>query len=502
MKLDADLQSIQEARNMVQEAREAQRLVEGMDQSRIDAIVKNMAQAAESEAGRLAVLAVEETGFGKADDKRIKNVFAARDVYDAIKDMKTVGIVSRDDIRKVWEIAQPFGVIAGIVPSTNPTSTVIYKSLIAVKARNAIVFSPHPAARRCSAEAAEVMQRAAEQAGAPSGLVQCLTLPSMTATNELMKHPSTDLILATGGSAMVEAAYSSGKPAYGVGPGNVPVYVHASANIQEAVRRILESKTFDFGTICASEQALVVDAEVKSEFVATCLRQGAYLLDEQEKQKVSAVIMNGKGLNPSIVGRSPQVIGELSGISVPEDARVLIAEETNIGSGYPFSAEKLSPLLALYTVNDWQEGCRICMQLLAFGGMGHTLGIHCENEAVIESFGLEKPASRIVVNAGTTFGAIGATTGIMPSLTLGCGSYGHNITSDNIGPRHLMNLKRVAFGLKEMRLERAAVGYETRRADEGNRQEAQPADNGASLGISREEVLDIIKSVLAEMKTS
>lgn len=492
MKLDSDLQAIQEVRHFLQEAKAAQKQLEKMTQSQIDSIVAAMAEAAESEAERLGAMAVEETGFGKVADKKAKNLFVARDVYSAIKDMQTVGIIRKDDRKQVWEIAQPVGIVAAIIPSTNPTSTVLFKCMIALKSRNAIVISPHPSALRCSQESAAVMRTAAEKAGAPPGLIHCLSVPSLEASGELMRHKLTDIILATGGTAMVKAAYSSGKPAYGVGPGNVPVYIHRSANIPRAVSMILQSKTFDYGTICASEQALVVDQAVKDELIAELKRQGAYFLNAEEKEKVGSILIIGKGMNPNVVGRSPQVIAGKAGITVPEDARVLVAEESEVGHAYPFSMEKLSPVLALYTVSDWQEGCHRCIDLLELGGLGHTLGIHGEDLSIIEAFGLEKPASRIVVNTGTTFGGIGATTGIMPSMTLGCGSYGNNITSDNIGPQHLMNIKRVAFGIKEMRAEpdtNRVVSLVTESVESSNK-----------LGITRDEVAQIIKSVLSEMQ--
>jgi acetaldehyde dehydrogenase (acetylating) len=447
---DIDLQSIQEVRNYLEEAKSAQKIIQKMSQSEIDQIVESMVNAAREEAERLAVMAVEETGFGNVADKTVKNLFAANDVYNAIKDMKTVGIVRRDEQNRVWEVAHPVGVVAGIVPSTNPTSTAIFKSLIAVKARNAIVFSPHPSAAKCTAEAARIMQEAAERAGAPKGLISCLTKPTLPATNELMRHKLTDVILATGGTGMVKAAYSSGKPAYGVGPGNVPVYIHESADIAKTVQLIIQSKTFDYGTICASEQALVVDQSIKERVVSEFKKQGAYFLNEEEKQKVASVIMVNGALNAKIVGKSPQVIAEIAGIEIPSDTKLLIAEETNIGKEYPFSIEKLSPILAFYTVKDWHEGSDICVKLLELGGLGHTLGIHCEDEKLIEEFAIDKPVARIIINSGTTFGGIGATTAIQPSLTLGCGSFGNNITSDNIGPQHLINIKRVAYGIREM----------------------------------------------------
>jgi acetaldehyde dehydrogenase (acetylating) len=492
MNWDSDLESIQEVRNQLRRAVQAQKLLEALSQQQIDEIVREMALEAGHSAASLAELAVEETGFGNASDKTAKNNFVAHEVYHAIKDMKTVGVIRKDERNKVWDIAQPVGVIAGIVPSTNPTSTVMFKAMIALKARNAIVFSPHPSAKRCSLAAAERMQAAAERVGAPPDAIQCLTMPSLEATQELMTHKLTQLILATGGKGMVKAAYSSGKPAYGVGPGNVPVYVHRSANLELAAKRILASKIFDYGTICASEQAIVVDEAVKQPLMNELTRLGAHFLSPSDKDKVSKLIMVGGSLNPHIVGKSPQYIAEMAGIVVPIDATVLIAEETEIFSTVPFSLEKLSPLLALYTVQDEQEGCDYCKRLLKLGGLGHTLGIHCEDLQVIEAFGLEKPASRIIVNSGTTFGGIGMSTGLLPSMTLGCGSYGNNITSDNIGPQHLMNIKRVAFGIREI---------------ESNQQEAltshdigRTINQNSLLGITREEVMEIVKRVLFEAK--
>jgi len=494
MNWDADLRSIQEVRHYLHEAKSAQKQLERMTQAQIDGIVKAMAEAAETEAERLGAMASEETGYGKAVDKKAKNLFVARDVYAAIKEMPTVGIIRRDEARRVWEVAQPVGIVAAIIPSTNPTSTIIFKCLIALKARNAIVISPHPSALRCSLESAKVMREAAEKAGAPAGLIHCIAQPSLEATNELMKHKLTDIILATGGTAMVKAAYSSGKPAYGVGPGNVPVYVHRSADPAKAARLILQSKTFDWGTICASEQAIVVDRAIKPRLVDELKRQGACFVGEEEKRRIASIILIGKGLNPKIVGKSPQIIAGMAGTSVPDNARALVAEETEVGLAHPWSVEKLSPLLALYTVDDWQEGCRRCMELLELGGMGHTLGIHCEDMAIIEAFGLEKPASRIVVNAGTTFGGIGATTGIQPSMTLGCGTFGNNITSDNIGPQHLLNVKRVAFGIREMATDAPQV--QSAAAERA----VQSLTSQGKLGITREEVMQIVKKVLSEMQ--
>jgi len=496
LNLDQDLQSVQEARNFLQEADKARRTLASMTQEQIDAIVEAMAKAARREAERLAAMAVEETGYGNVADKTVKNLFAAVDVYESVRPLKTVGVLRRDEERKVWEVAEPVGVVAGIVPSTNPTSTVIFKTLIAVKSGNAIVFSPHPAAARCTHEAARILREAGERAGAPAGLVQCLSRPTMAAVRELMTHPLTSVILATGGREMVKAAYSSGKPAYGVGPGNVPVYVHPSADPAEAVRLIVRSKSFDYGTICASEQAVIVESGNKRQVVAELKRQGAYFLNETEKAKVAAIILSGGTLNPRIVGRSPRAIAEMAGITIPEGTRVIVAEETGVGKEYPFSVEKLSPILALYTVSDWREASDLSRRLLDFGGLGHTFGIHCRDESVIRQFALAQPAYRIVVNSGTTFGAIGATTAIQPSLTLGCGAVGNNITSDNIGPLHLLNIKRVAFGVKDAPEAPTASAEPVQRPAAAK---AEPPRCPFPGDIRKEDIMEIIRDILKEM---
>ncbi|TCP31547.1 acetaldehyde dehydrogenase [Scopulibacillus darangshiensis] len=485
MMLDKDLSSVQEVRSFLKTAHTAQKKLEKMTQNQIDRLIQTMSDAAKNHAYTLAEMAVYETGYGKAEDKLTKNLFAANTIYDAIKDKKTVGIINRDENNRVWEIAQPVGVIAGIVPSTNPTSTVIFKALIAVKAGNAIVFSPHPSAAKCTSETAKILQQAASQAGAPDGLITCVTQPSLAAANELMTHQLTNVILATGGSGMVKAAYSSGKPAYGVGPGNVPVYIHSSADVQRAVHHIVESKTFDNGTICSSEQAIVVDKKIKRKVKEEFKRKGVYFLDDHEKKQVASIILINGSLNPKIVGKSPQAIAEMAGILVPPSAKALIAEEESVGKDYPFSVEKLAPILALYTVENWETANRFCEELLKLGGLGHSMGIHAEDQQIIEKFGLEKHVSRLIVNAGTTFGGIGATTGLQPSMTLGCGSFGNNITSDNIGPQHLMNIKRLAFGIQEMEKEEPAIPRQ---------------QSNSNVTISKEEVAQIVKSVLQEMQ--
>ncbi|MCM3768522.1 acetaldehyde dehydrogenase (acetylating) [Neobacillus niacini] len=494
MKLDQDLLSIQEVRDKLRNASAAQKTLAEFSQENIDRIVKNICDAAVSEAERLARMAVEETGFGNVKDKITKNLFAARQVYEAIKDVKTVGVIAEDVDRKVWEIAEPVGVVAGILPSTNPTSTVIFKALIAVKARNAIVFSPHPSALNCCLEAVRVVQEAAVAAGAPNDIIQCLEHPTLAATQELMTHKLTDMLLATGGPGMVKAAYSSGKPAYGVGPGNVPVFVHKSADVAQAARQIVQSKSFDYGTICASEQAVVVEEGVKRLFLQELKKNGAQLLTAQEKERVAKVILNNRSLNVEIVGKPPQTLGKLSGITISENTRILVGEEVEVGKNIPFSIEKLSPILALYTVKDRREGSDLCLKLLEAGGLGHTVGIHAQDDEVIREFALKKPAGRIVVNSGTTFGGIGATTGILPSMTLGCGTYGNNITTDNIGPRHLLNIKRVAFGVREM-----ANEDERKAISSGTPEETVEASANLNLEINEAEITKIILKVISQL---
>ena len=446
MELDRDLASVQEARNLLKAARTAQGALKEYSRDQIDAIVKAMKEAGEAESCRLAAMAVEETGMGRYEDKCFKNYFASHHVYEYIKDMKTVGIVRKDEAAKMWEIAEPVGVIAGIVPTTNPTSTAIFKSLCALKARNAIVFSPHPSAVRCTAEAARVMNQAAVAAGAPANVVGCLTNVSLEATQELMKNPITSIILATGGSALVRAAYSSGKPALGVGPGNVPAFVERTADLANAAACIVKGKSFDNGTICASEQSVVAESCIAEELIGHLKRNGAHFLDPDEVAKVSAVVMlPNHGVNPRVVGKDPQFIGQLAGIAVPAHAKCLVAPLAGVGPQYPLSYEKLSTVLAFYRVQDWHEGCERCLQLLAIGGIGHSLAIHSNNEAVIQEFALKKPIFRLLVNTPAALGGVGATTSLAPSFTLGCGTWGGSSVSENVSPMHLINTKRVVW---------------------------------------------------------
>src|SRR5712691_323791 len=443
---DRDLASIAEARALARRAKHAGLELAELSQERIDAIVDAMAAAATQQAEAFARLAVEETGYGVVEDKVQKNLFSSQKVYHFIRPMKTVGVIARYDDRRVIEIAEPFGVVAAIVPSTNPTSTAIYKILISLKARCAIVISPHPQAVRCITRVAEGMDEAARRAGAPAGSITWMTMVTLEGTQELMKQRDVAVILATGGMGLVRAAYSAGKPAYGVGPGNAPAFIERTANVKKAVHDIITGKTFDNGVLCSSENSVVVDgpiaAEVRREFQA----QGGYFMNKAEMDAVARDLVTPQRLpNPALVGKAATVIAEKCGITVPSGTRVLMAPLEGVGRDYPLSIEKLCPVLSFYIVKDWREGCERCKQILRYGGMGHTMSIHSRNDQVILEFGLHKPAFRIVVNTPTTHGSVGLSTGLDPAMTLGCGGYGGNITSDNISPRHLLNIKRVAY---------------------------------------------------------
>lgn len=445
---DLELQSIQEARVLTERARKAQIKFSEFSQEEVDEIVRCTAEIAERESERLAGLAVDETGFGVFEHKVLKNKFASRTVYESIKDIKTVGIVNEDKEKKVLEIAAPAGVIAALVPCTNPTSTVIFKALIALKSGNAIVFSPHPKALKCITEAAEVLRVISHKIGAPEDLISCMSKPTLEGTAELMKLSS--LILATGGSAMVKAAYSSGVPALGVGPGNAPAVIERSADIPLAVKRIIAGKTFDNGTICSSEQSIVTEDCISQNVKKELETQGAYFVEGYDMKLLAELIQKpGGGLNPGTVGQSAARLAEMAGIKIPYGTRVLICEQTGVGNEHPFSMEKLSPILAFYTEENRYKACEKCIELLKYGGMGHTLVIHSNDEKAIREFALKSPVSRVLVNTSSSLGAIGAVTNLLPSLTLGCGTLGGSSTSDNVSAMHLINIRRMAYGVKE-----------------------------------------------------
>jgi acetaldehyde dehydrogenase (acetylating) len=456
---DKDLASIAEARTLARAARLAQPLIAELSQQQIDAIVTAMAEAVTPHAEALAALAVEETGYGVVADKVQKNLFSSRQVYEFIKPMKTVGVVNRIEDKKIIEIAEPFGVVAAIVPTTNPTSTAIYKVLIALKARCAIVISPHPSAARCITRTVEIMAEAAARAGAPSGSIGWMKTVTLEGTQELMKHRDVAVILATGGMGLVRAAYSAGKPAYGVGPGNAPCYIERSADLKKAASDILLGKAFDNGLLCSSPNSVVVDEPVAEEARRQFQAQGGHLLNPAEIDALARVLITPQRLpNPALVGKSATFIAAQVGITVPEGTRALIAPLTGVGRDFPLSIEKLCPVLSWYVVKDWREGCQRCMEILRYGGMGHTMSIHSQNDQVILEFGLKKPAFRICVNTPTTHGSIGLTTGLDPAMTLGCGGWGGNITSDNISPKHLLNIKRLAYELRPATTNRQNVG--------------------------------------------
>lgn len=446
--MDKDLRSVQEARNLARLGKIAANQIADYTEEQINRILCNMVRVAEENSVCLAKMAVEETGFGKVEDKAYKNHMASTMVYDAIKNMKTMGVIREDAAEKVIDIAEPVGLIMGIVPSTNPTSTAIFKAIIAIKSRNAIVFSPHPAALKCTMKAVSLMNDAAVEAGAPANIISTICTPTIEATNELMKCKEVAMIIATGGPGMVKAAYSSGKPALGVGAGNSPAYIERSANVPQAVRNIMASKTFDNGTICASEQSIIVEECNHDVVVSEFKKQGGYFMTPEETAKVCALLFkNGHTMNAKFVGRSAEVIATAAGISIPEGTKVLIGKQEGVGAGYPLSYEKLTTVLAFYTAKDWHEACELSIELLQ-NGIGHTMSIHTEDRDMVMKFA-KKPAARILVNTGGSQGGTGASTGLIPSFTLGCGTWGGSSVSENVSPMHLINIKRVAYGIKD-----------------------------------------------------
>ena len=445
MQLEKDLQSIQEARELARKAKEAQLEFKNYSQEQVDKIVKTMADAGYQNAEKLAKMACDESGFGNVQDKIIKNQFGTKNVYDSIKDLKTVGVIESLHKGKVLKIAEPMGVVAALIPSTNPTSTAMFKAIISLKCRNGIVASPHPRTKNCTAEALRILSDAAVRAGAPKGLIQCLSAPTLEGTDALMHDKNIAVILATGSSPMVKAAYSSGTPAYGVGSGNVPAFIERTANYKKAVADIVYGTTFDNGTLCSSEQAMIVDRPLKEKVVEEARRQGCYFVNEEEKIKLGKAILIDGRINPDIVGKPAPWIANHAGFSVPDSTKVLVAECTTVGKQEPLSYEKLSPILAFYTVDGWLEGCHKCIELLQFGGVGHTMAIHSNDNDIIMKFAFEKPAFRILANTVASLGAVGFTTSLLPSLTLGPGTWGGSIISENVSAKHLMNVKYLAF---------------------------------------------------------
>lgn len=447
--MDRDLLSIQQVRDLIKAAKEAQKEFATFSQERIDRVVEAISMEVRKHSERLAKMANEETGFGKWQDKIIKNKFASEFLYDYIKDMKTVGILNQTET--LMEVGVPMGVVAALIPSTNPTSTAIYKVLISLKAGNGVVVSPHPNAKNCTIEAVKIMQKAAYAAGAPEGLVGVIEIPSMEGTNALMKSEDTAIILATGGEAMVRAAYSSGRPAIGVGPGNGPAYIEKSANVKEAVRKIMESKTFDNGVICASEQSVIVEPSNKEAVIDEFKRQGGYFLSKEESDRLGRFLLRANGtMNPQIVGKDAQTLAKMVGLQISESVKVLISEQNTVSHTNPYSREKLTTVLAFYVEENAEKACERALELLENEGKGHTLIIHSENKDIIREFALKKPVSRMLVNVGGSLGGVGATTNLAPAFTLGCGAVGGSSTSDNITPMNLINIRRVACGVREL----------------------------------------------------
>lgn len=502
---DADLQSVQQARNLAIRARAAMREFQFTPQDRVDHICEAMVAAAMKEAGRLGQLAHDETGYGYSAHKKLKNEFAAQSVWESIKDTPTCGVLRRDDVRKIIEIGWPVGVICALTPSTNPTSTAIFKILISVKARNSIVVAPHPTAVRCTAETVRIMAEAGEADGMPKGLVSCMTKVALSGTTELMRHYATSMILATGGPGMVKAAHSCGKPALGVGPGNDPCYVDRTADVPRAAEMIVESKSFDCSTICSTEQSVIADEPIADQLKHEMQTHGAHFLDSEDIAKLGAHMFRPNGMmSADYVGKTPQQLGQLAGISVPADARILVAPLDGVGAGYPLSREKLTTVLGWYVENGWRAGCNRAIELLKFGGDGHTMSIHSHDEQSILAFGIEKPAFRILVNTWGCLGGVGYTTGLMPSMTLAPGGIGGAVVSDNITLSHVLNVKRIAYHLRDAPVVARAQGGGLMQDDRRRGVIQQPLSATSSVVTTRvtpdiAEITRIVESVLREM---
>ncbi len=445
--MDADLKSIAAARRAAETAFEAYQAFLGTDPAQVDAIVDAMARAIEPEAERLGRLAVEETGYGNVPDKRVKNLFNALSVADYLRDVTTLGLLWRDDATKVAAFGEPMGVVAALIPVTNPTSTIIYKVLSAVKAGNAIVCAPHPRGVGCGIETVRIMARVAEQMGAPKGLIQCLDAVTIQGTAELMKHRRTSVVMATGGPAMVKAAYSSGKPTLAVGAGNVPCYVHKSKarDLAEVAEMIVTSKSFDYGTACVSEQAVVADPEISRDLRHELKLKGAYFCTPAEADRLAKVIFKGaRAMDPDRVGQSPQALADAAGFSIPPRTRCLVSEESEVGWQRPLSAEKLNPVLAFYEAKSTDHGIELAQSIARFEGWGHSSVIHSDDPEVVARFATV-PTGRVLVNTPGIMGGMGYSTDLEPSFMLGTGTWSGSITSDNVTALHLINIKRVAY---------------------------------------------------------
>ena len=498
MDFDRDLVSVQEVRNLIQQSKAAQEEYSTWDQKRVDSLIKVITEECEKNSERLAKMAVEETGFGIWQDKVLKNALGSTMTYEYIKDMKTVGIISEDKEKGIIEIGVPMGIVAALIPSTNPTSTVMYKSLICLKAGNSIIISPHPNAFNSIVETVKVINTALDRCNAPKGLVQVITTPTSQGRDTLLKDRRIGIILATGGEAMVRAAYSSGNPALGVGPGNGPSFIERSADIKTAIHHIFDSKTFDNGTICASEQSIVTEKCIAEQVIAEAERQGGYFLSDQQSEKVGKFILRENGtMNPNIVGRSAKYIAEMAGITIPEGTRVLISRQTTVGKNNPYSREKLCPILAFYVEDDWEKACQRCVAILNNEGVGHTMTLHTQNDEVVREFALKKPVSRLLVNTAGSLGGTGATTSLPPALTLGCGAVGGSATSDNVTPMNLINIRRVAYGKLELSDLRKGNPAPDNSYTADSYQQRQYSSAGSS--ITSEDIEAITRAVIARL---
>ena len=480
---DQDLLSIQEVRAKVEKAYSAWQTYRNFSQEQVDNIVEAMAAAARAEARPLAEMAVEETGMGNAADKTAKNLLNADLLPRRMRGMKTVGIIRELPDEKIVEIGVSLGVVAAILPTTNPTSTAIYKTLISVKAGNAIVLSPHPRAKRCTCATVALLSRAATSAGAPPDLIQCISDPTLESINALMQYKRTAVILSTGGSGIVKAAYSSGKPAFGVGPGNVPVLVDTGYDLVQAIAKIVVGKSFDYGTVCSSEQTVVAERTLRDPIIAEFKKNRAFFCDAAQTSALERILFkSGFAVNPDCVGQSPQKIAQMCGFTVPPETSILVTELAGVGRDHKMSAEKLSPVLSLYFVNSFDAAIDACEEVLKFGGLGHTCGIYSNDDARIRRYALRMPANRVLVNTPTPQGSTGITTNVFPAMTLGCGAAAGNSTSDNVGPQHLINIKRLAYAVRTPE-EAFSV----------------PADSGA---VSRTEIANAVEKFLASRGVS
>ncbi|NFA59118.1 aldehyde dehydrogenase family protein [Clostridium sporogenes] len=449
--IDNDLLSMQEARILVENAREAQKKLATFPQEKLDEIVERMTEEVEKHLKELSKISSEETEYGKWEDKYIKNHFVCKYLKDRLKGMRCVGIIDEDKINKTMDVGVPMGVVIAFSPSTSPVSTTIYKALIAIKSGNGIIFSPHPRAKKAICKTIDILIRAAEGVGLPEGALAYLHTITKSGSLELMNHKDTSLIMNTGVIEMLDAAYKSGKPVIYGGNGNGPAFIERTADIKKAVKDIIDSKNFDYGVVSAAEQSIVVDSLIASEVKQELIKSGGYFMTEEESLKLGAILFNQDG-SPDLemVGKSPQFLAKKAGFIVSESVKVLISKQKFVSKKNPYSREKLCPVLAFYIEDDWMHACEKCIELLLTERYGHTLVIHSMDEEVIRQFALKKPVGRVLVNTAGTFGSMGATTNLFPSMTLGSGSAGHGMTSDNVSPRNLLYIRKVGYGVRNM----------------------------------------------------